>query len=316
MMEKFIPSRARDTTEDEIVELLKSGPLLAFNKYDGVRCCVQNSIVYGKSLLPHRNRYIQNLYGKECYNSLEFEITVKDNGMYNPITSVRETVSFINSFDSVIDHNCYLIDTVPHEEPYKVRLERLKEIALTNANFLIPEYEEFSTLQQLLNFENRLLSLDNEGLIIRNQNLKYVYGKSSKQGEILRLKRYISEEGIIIGFTTIRKNNNISVRNSLGLLEKSSHKHNLVATEDIATFRIKMVKDVVDPWSKRLLFHRGQEATISAITIPVEERASVYHNRNNLIGKMIKFKSFPKGTKDKPRFAVFESFVADSDFPL
>ena len=113
-----------------------------------------------------------------------------------------------------------------------------------------------------------------------------------------------------------KKNNNEAKINALGLQERSSHKANLVDKEEIIGFVCRTIKDIHDPWSGRLLFPKGTVTKISATTIKQEERCKLYPVRDQLIGKLIKFKSFPKGTKDQPRFATFDSFVAQTDNPL
>jgi len=45
-----------------------------------------------------------------------------------------------------------------------------------------------------------------------------------------------------------------------------------------------------------------------------EQRIQFWNEKDAIIGKMIKYKTFPKGVKDKPRFPTFQTFRMGSDY--
>ena len=315
----FKPQRARDTTEEELINLLeKYKSLIVMTKYDGVRCLVEHGIVKGKTLLPIPNKYIQSLYGKEEYEGKEFELIVTDsNGIYNPVTCCRETVSFTNTEYLEQDHRCILIDNFHLAEfPFEDRIVSLERFVNEHAGFKIPDYIIVTSIEELLHYEENILKLDHEAIIIRNPELTYKEGTSSKDGELLRLKRYISEEAIILEVLPAFANNNEPKETLLGTMERSSHISNKVQKEEIGKFFCQLVKDVCDPWSGRLIARKGSHCVVATGNMTKEEKIKLYQDRENLKGKMIKFKSFPKGTKDKPRFATFQYFVPTFDSPI
>lgn len=315
----FKPQRARDATEEELIRLLlKYKELIIMTKYDGVRCLVENEVVKGKTLLPIPNKYIQSLYGKEEYEGKEFELIVTDStGHYDPVTCCRETISFTNSDYLEREHRCVLIDNFKLAEfPFEDRLLNLDMFTQNNPEFILPHYIIASTIEEILYYEEIILKCDDEAIIIRNPELTYKEGSSSKEGELLRLKRYISEEAIIVDVMPAFANNNESKENLLGNMERSSHTKGKVAKEEIGKFFCTLVKDIQDPWSGRLIARKGSSCVIATGNMTKEEKINLYKIKDQLKGRMIKFKSFPKGTKDKPRFATFQYFVPTFDSPI
>lgn len=317
MTELFRPQRARDTTEEELERLIqKYITLYIMIKYDGVRCIVRNGVVYGKSMLPITNAVIQQYYGRPEFNGLEFEIIVVDrDGYYNPTTCCAETVSFTNSDEMYRHHRCVLLDHSNSETMFEQRFEDMEHFIRMHENFMLPELEVVHEVNEIWAFENKALTKDHEAIIIRNPFLPYKQGASSKEGELLRLKRYISEEAIIVDVAMAYTNNNVAEVNALGYTERSTKAEGRVAKEEIGTLVCKTVKDIYDPWSRRLLFKKDSYCIIAPGTMTKDDKINLYKTREELIGKMIAFKSFPKGTKNKPRFATFQHFVPVFDQP-
>lgn len=315
----FKPQRAKDATEQDIVRLFKTtDELIIMTKYDGVRCSVEHGIVKGKTLLPIPNKHIQALYGTEEFEGKEFELIVTDqNGVYDPVTCCRETISFSNSEDVIRDHRCVLIDNYKMGEfPFEDRLLNLEMFVKRHPNFLLPDYIIATSLEEVLHYEENILKQDHEAIIIRHPELTYKEGTSTKEGELFRLKRYISEEAIIESVMPAFANLNEAKENLLGNMERSSHKEGKVAKEEIGKFFCRLVKDIHDPWTGRLIAKKGDSCVVAPGNLTREEKIKLYRERDTLPGKLIKFKSFPKGTKDKPRFATFQFFVPNFDAPF
>lgn len=317
MTELFRPQRARDTTEEELIALLeKNLMLMVFIKYDGVRCNVIDNVVMGKSMLPITNQYIQNLYGRPEFEGMEFEIIVTQDGQYNPVTCCSETVSFTNSKYMEREHKCVLFDDNSiGRMKYIQRFSEMEWFVTQHPTFMLPEYINAFTTQAIWDFEDKVLAQDHEAIIIRNPYLRYAQGVSSKEGELLRLKRYISEEAVILDVQPAYKNGNEAKTNALGYTERSSKSAGKIAKEEIGSLLCKTVKDIYDPWSRRLLFPVGTLCVVTPGNMTKDEKIALFKEKEDLKGKMIAFKSFPKGTKDKPRFPMFQHFVPVFDQP-
>lgn len=317
MNDIFRPQRARDTTQEELEELLRKYlKMIVMIKYDGVRCLVENGVVLGKSMLPITNRYIQELYGNAEYEDKEFEIIVTTNGQYNPVTCCAETVSFTNSDYMIREHKCVLLDDREvGRMMFEERLNEMEWFVSQHTGFLMPDFIEVTSADEIWEFENKILSLDHEGIIVRNPFSRYRQGMSTKEGELLRLKRYISEEAIIVDVGTAYTNTNQAEINVLGYTERSSKLAGKVAKEEVGKLLCQTVKDIYDPWSRRLLFKKGSFCIVAPGNMTKDEKIALYKEKEALKGRMIAFKSFPKGTKDKPRFATFQYFVPVFDQP-
>lgn len=316
----FKPQRAIDVIEQQVIELLqKYNMLIVMTKYDGVRCLVQNGIVKGKSLLPIPNKNIQALYGKEEYEGKEFEIIVTDaNGNYDPVNSCRQTTAFINMHNKKEHHKCILIDNFHLAEfPFKDRLASLELFAQNNTQFELPDYIEATTIEEVLQYEAGLLKNDHEGVVIRNPALTYKEGKSSEEGEFLRIKRFISEEAIILYVETAYAPNPEPREDRLFDDDGDEYFYRAkVPKAEIGKFFCKLVKNIRDPWSGRLIAKKGSHCVVATGNMSKAEKVRLYLEKDNLKGMMIRFKAFPKGSKDKPRFATFQNFVPTFDSPI
>jgi DNA ligase-1 len=73
-------------------------------------------------------------------------------------------------------------------------------------------------------------------------------------------------------------------------------------------------KDIPDPYTKGIiLFTKGQIITVNAGCMTHAERIVYWENPDKILGAVIKFKFFPKGIKDKPRFPNFQAIRGKAD---
>lgn len=327
---KFVPQRALDTNEEHLQTLLKNNRLWAFIKHDGVRALNHKSKLLGKAMLPHANKYITKQLSEPYFSGLDGEIintTVSGQPIdklgftYDTKKCLFKTTSMLNTINNKTDDwMWYLFDEYHPTLTYKYRYEQLMQTyrkvnKLTRHVEILP-YAEVTSLEQILELEKQVLSNGFEGLIIRNPELPYKEGRSTKQGELLRLKRYITAEAYISMIEPVYVNNNPSKINALGLSERSSHIANKKAIEKIGAFVCMTSEDIYDPYDGTLLIKKHTEIVVSASTLLEPFKTQLYYMRYLLIGKPIKFKFFPKGIKDKPRYATFECFMSSADFSV
>jgi ATP-dependent DNA ligase len=215
-------------------------------------------------------------------------------------------------------HRCVLIDNFALAEfPFEDRLANLELFSQNNPQFIMPEYIRVTTIEEILHYEEHLLKNNQEGIVIRNPRLTYKEGVSSEEGEFLRIKRFISEEAIILSVAPAYKTNPLPEPTELYDADGDEiHYERKVASAEIGKFFCKLVKNIYDPWSKRLIAKKNSQCVVAAGNLPRAEKIRLYQERDKLPGMMIKFKLFPKGSKDKPRFPTFESFVAKADSPI
>jgi len=94
-------------------------------------------------------------------------------------------------------------------------------------------------------------------------------------------------------------NGNEATTNALGRTERSSHKDNKTGLNSLGGFECRDVHSGVE-------FKCGTGLT-------ADDREKLWKDRDGLIGKLIKYKFFPIGSKDKPRHPVFLGFRSKLD---
>ena len=136
-----------------------------------------------------------------------------------------------------------------------------------------------------------------EGIMLRNPGGIYKHGRSTlKEGHLLKLKRFVDSEAIVIDVKPLMHNENEAVRNKLGHLERSSKKAGKVATNMVGSLVVRDVKTGVE-------FEIGTG-------FDEKQRYDLWSDRHLIVAQkwVVKYKSQPIGVKEKPRFPVFLGF--------
>lgn len=94
-------------------------------------------------------------------------------------------------------------------------------------------------------------------------------------------------------------NDNPAEVSELGLTKRSSHKENKVPTGTLGSLVVRDLNTNVE-------FEIGTGFT-------AQERADWWRDKCDVIGRIVKYKYFPTGSKDKPRFPVFLGFRSKED---
>lgn len=265
---------------------------LAYPKYmspkiDGIRGLVVNGCVMSRSFKPIPNRHIQKKFGKFQNNGLDGEFTVGSMG-YN--SAYRKTVSSVMSEDKD-DEFCFNVfdDFLDPNLPFSERLRNAGDRCGGNICF-VPHKFVYS-LEELLQYEQECVELGFEGIMGRCPNSPYKFGRSTpKEQSLFKVKRFEDDEAIVLEVTQYLKNENISVVNELGLLEKSGKQDNLVPQEKVGSLIVKNRQ-----W---ITFSIGSGLT-------QEERELYWKDPSLIIGKLIKYKHQSHSDYDKPRQPVY-----------
>lgn len=266
-------------------------PVFVSPKLDGVRAVVIDGIVYSRSLKPIPNKFVQQCFGKPEYNGLDGELIVGDPTDQHCFAN---TTSGVMSEDGEPDVHYYIFDSF--KEPNIYWHERFWFSCIVNygKTFLIrivPQVACFNE-EQVLAAEKNSLEKGYEGLVIRDPNAPYKFGRSTvKEGYLLKLKRYLDSEAKVIGWEPLLSNTNEAKRNELGKLERSNCKAGMVEQPLLGTIQVKDLKTEV-------VFNIGSGFT-------EEQRRTFYNDPQLILGKIIKYKYFPVGVKELPRHPVF-----------
>jgi DNA ligase-1 len=266
-------------------------PVLASAKLDGVRCIVIDGVAMSRSLKPIPNAYVQKIIGKDKYNGLDGELMV---GFVGGKDVYRNTVSAVMREDGTPNFTFWVFDTYLSAKGYSDRLAWVKKFDGEGAIKVLPHYE-MRDMDSLDKFEAKQLERGLEGVILRDPDGIYKCGRSStNEGILLKLKRYEDSEATIIGVEELLSNQNDAKTNKLGHTERSSHKENMVPMGTMGALNVRDLKTKVE-----FSIGTGFDA---------DTRADFWKDRKSVIGKIVKYKYFASGSKDKPRFPVFLGF--------
>jgi DNA ligase-1 len=149
-----------------------------------------------------------------------------------------------------------------------------------------------------LAFEQTVLEAGFEGLILRSIDGPYKQGRSTeKQGWLLKLKRFVDAEAEVIDFYEEMENTNEAKKNLLGRTERSTKKEGMVGKGRLGGFVVIGLNGTFEG----IIFECGSGLTAA-------QRESYWDGRMSLANRIIKYKYFPIGVKDKPRLPIFLGF--------
>ena len=263
-------------------------PCLASAKLDGVRAVVRDGVVYSRSNKPIPNKYVQNQFGH--LEHFDGELIV---GEPTSKTVYRDTVSHVMSHDKTdFDLRFYVFDHVQY--PNAIYTERAIGFQNHAHAAWIHTQRHIQSLDELIAFEEECLDGGYEGLILRDPNAPYKMGRStSKEGYLLKLKRFSDDEATIVGCFEREHNGNEATTNELGRTKRSSHKAGKTGRGDLGGFVLRTTDGVE--------FSCGTGFTDS-------ERGDYWARRDQLVGKIAKYKFFAVGVKTAPRHPVWLGF--------
>lgn len=266
-------------------------PVLASPKLDGIRAIVIDGVVMSRSLKPIPNKYVQSLFrGCEHFDG---ELIV---GEPTSKTCYRDTVSEVMSHDKTGGCSFYVFDHIKHlDKSYRDRAANLWD---NSKSLYVHEQRFIHTGDELLAYEAECLELGYEGLILRDPDSKYKCGRgTAKEQIILKLKRFVDDEAVVVGFWERMENTNEKTVNELGRSKRSSHQAGKVGRGDLGALACSF---------------GGIEFNIGT-GFDDALRAEIWANKSKYLGQLAKFKHFPIGTKDAPRHPVFLGWRDRSD---
>lgn len=272
-------------------------PVWVLPKLDGIRCVVDSGIPLSRTLKRIPNKHIQAEFAKYPYlHGADGELIVGD------VTSksvYRDTNSFVMAHDKVGEFKYYIFDIWSACNTYQSRAYQLDEWVRKEK---LPDFchvvsrEMCYTPEDVLYWESTYLDQGYEGLIIRNPEGLYKFGRTTmKEQNAYKFKRYIDDEATISSAIPEYENCNPAFTNELGRTARSTEAAGLVPKQSLGAIVVANQQ-----------FGEFQIGT----GFDAEDRKKLWeeYNAGKLIGKTIKFKYFPVGVKDKPRHPVFLGF--------
>lgn len=296
-MRDFKPMLAGKAEDDKILF-----PVFASPKLDGVRAIVIGGKVMSRSLKEIPSAWVQSMFGG-LPEGTDGELIAG-----NPTAKdvYRKTVSAVMSEDGG-PVSFFAFDNFLAKGGFQSRYTSMTPLR-GKVNVIMVEQTIIKSLADLLSYEEDALALGYEGVMIRSPEGKYKFGRSStREGILLKVKRNLDSEAKIISVEAWEHNANEAKTNELGRTARSSHKENKVALEILGKLN---VVGLAEPF-EGIKFDIG--TGFDGADDPNGERGQLWKVRKSLIGKIVKFKYFPVGVKDKPRHPVFLGFRDPKD---
>jgi DNA ligase-1 len=293
-------------------------------KIDGVRGLNMSGTLTGRSLKKHKNIHTTEQLSHSAFAGLDGELAA-DEKTHPELC--RRTTSSLNRIMGEPRMDWHLFDYVtaetamlPYKERHELLIDRLAELLsepdldyITSSFYVVP-LVICNSMEELLEHENRWLDEGYEGVIIRDLDGVHKQGRSTvREGGLLRIKRFIEEEAVVISIEEGQTNLNEKQINELGNSFRSSHQENMTPNGQVGKLLCRMLKDVFDPQDKTLLLAKDQIVKVSPGKMTLKEREHFFQNPHEILQQVIKFKFFPKGIKDKPRFPTYVCIRAASD---
>jgi len=269
-------------------------PVFASPKLDGIRCSIVDGQALSRTLKPIPNKHIHSQLSSHKLTGLDGELIV---GSPTSKTCYTESVSNVMAFDKLPAYTYYVFDL--HDHPRVFRERRLTMLdSLGNGKWgmfpqiCVLEQNLLANEDDMLAYEAAKVEEGYEGIILRSPDAPYKYGRSTvNEGYLLKVKRFEDSEAEIIGFEEEMYNSNEAQTNELGRTKRSTAQAGLVGKDTLGAF---LARDV----------HTGVEFSIGT-GLTALQRGTFWARQGEYLGKLVKYKFFPVGVKDKPRHPVF-----------
>jgi DNA ligase-1 len=299
-------------------------PVLCTPKLDGIRCLTLEPN-YGGRVIPSAstkslgvswflklivNVWILSKLYQECPPGLDGELmtgeTVDGKWIPDTFNNVSSKVMSNDGFPEfryvVFDygHN-YVIQPPFPNPPYWKRLRMLEEMELPDFCVkLMPIMA--NNAEELVAYEAACLLDGYEGCMIRTPDSPYKLGRSTlKEQWLLKIKRYLDAEAVVIDIYEKMHNANPAERSATGALERSTHQANMVPTGVLGGVTVRDIRTNVS-------FNIGSGFDDA-------ERARLWKEGKQLIGRTLTYRYQPHGVYEKPRFPIFVGWRALGDLP-
>lgn len=278
-------------------------PVIASPKIDGIRALVVDGVLVSRSLKPIPNRFIQS-FPWEQFEGLDGELVV---GSLTDKNCMQNTASGVMSHDGEPDWSYLVFDnwTDGWYSSYQDRFNRVirnleHESVSVRCRIKILMHCSVNNADHLNTLEGEWLAEGYEGVMLRRSDALYKFGRSTlREFALVKVKRFVDDEAEIIGFNELLHNDNERQTDNLGHAKRSSEKDKMIPMGTLGSIRV-LSKDDIE-------FDIGTGFTSA-------QRAEIWANRFQLLGRMVKYKHFAAGgVKIAPRFPVFLGFRHPDD---
>lgn len=302
------PMLAEDWVESKLRFPLDIQP-----KIDGVRGLSITGRLTGRSLKPFANRFTNQFFGHSAFYGLDGELAAE---VCTHPDLCRLTTSAMNTREGEPAVTWWLFDYVTpdttrlsYEHRYRLLQDQIgilrttndPDVAMRAQRLRLMPNRRVNSMAEVVLWEQHWLDEGYEGIIARAPDGVYKFGRSTpNEGGLLRNKQFIEEEATVNSITEGQHNGNAATTGLLGQTERSTHQANMVPNGMVGSLECTDVKT-------------GKPITVSAGSMPHDDRIKFFQSPHLILGRTIIYKHFPKGVKDKPRFATYKCIRMEED---
>lgn len=284
-------------------------PVLMQPKIDGVRAMNFEGTLTGRSGKTHKNIATTNFFSQGAFKGLDGEMAAEEECHH---ALCRLTTSALNTIEGSPWLLWHVFDYITPEtinQTYEWRHAALvKHVGEVNErvpdlgrHLKIVWHDRLHRLEDVNDMDSYHLDKGYEGSILRAPTGFYKQGRCTvREGGLLRIKRFVEEEFIILGIEEGQTNLNEAKLDLHGFTERSTHMANMVPNGMVGAFLGTDIKT-------------KNPIKVAAGKLPHDLRKLWFEQQHLVLNQIGKYKTFPKGVKDKPRFPTFQSLKMESD---
>lgn len=270
-----------------------SYPVLASPKVDGIRAYVLRGQVYSRKnkLIP--NEGVQALFGDVKLNGLDGELVAGPPNHSEVFQRTTSAVMARKPKDMTYRVQFLVFDSWLLDDIFAMRLRAVERIVkhwaggTRNAAVQPLAHRLIKDAAGLAAYEEWALSAGYEGVMVRDPAGAYKQGRSTaNEGGLLKVKQFLDSEATIVDFVEQMHNDN--PRGDDG--KRTSHKAGKLPMGVLGAFKVVNAMGVE--------FEVGSGFTL-------KQRVEFWAKRKQLVGKLVRYRYFPTGTNERPRFPVF-----------
>ena len=280
-------------------------PYIVTPKIDGIRFLMVDSVAVSRTFKPIRNKHIQDLLSQYLPDGIDGELTSGD--------TFQSSTSAIMSIEGSPDFKVWIFDYVDPEKEeigtYRDRMNELFDIEYNLCRHECPfEYKFLSgghivkTLEEVERLETIYLSEGYEGVMLRDPMGTYKFGRSTvNENILLKVKQFVDDEAVLLDIQEKMHNENPAETDAFGHTKRSLSLDGLVGANTTGNLIVK-----------------NKEGQVFSIGSGLNDflREELWNNKENYIGKFVKYKYFPQGVKELPRHPVFLGFRDFDDIEM
>lgn len=273
-------------------------PVLASPKLDGIRCIIRDGEAKSRSMKLIPNASVRAAL-EGLPDGIDGELMV--DGGFSECSS-----AFMSKSKVVEQFVFFAFDwNMPELGGFTNRLAALTQWSEANGhnNLRVVEHVRIDNAEDLAAYEAMCLSQGFEGVMVRDPHGAYKYGRSTtREGGLLKIKQFADEEMTVTRFVELMHNDNAAEKDAFGRTKRSSSKEGKRPAGVMGV----MVGETEDG----AIVELGTGFT-------AEERVVMWNMRDQLIGKLVKFKHLPdpggRKPKQRPRHPVYLGFRHPAD---